>query len=89
MLSTAKGTSRTSRDHEFVRAQKKVSKGHPKTLPRSRSVITDPRLYCEVICDHALNQNGVSIFMWVNTHDNIEYNNGCERSECHGLSVLC
>ena len=23
------------------------------------------------------------------THDKIEYINGCERSECHGLLVLC
>ena len=27
--------------------------------------------------------------MWVLTHDKIEYTNGCERSECHGLPVLC
>ena len=37
-------TKAMTRDHEIVRAQKKVSKGHPKTLPKSRSVITDPRV---------------------------------------------
>jgi hypothetical protein len=29
------------------------------------------------------------LFMLVLTHDKIEYINGCERSECHGLMVLC
>jgi hypothetical protein len=33
-----------SRDHEIVRAQKKVSKGHPNTLPTSCSVVTDPQV---------------------------------------------
>jgi hypothetical protein len=32
-----------SRDHEIVRAQKKVSKGHPTTPPKSCSVVTDPQ----------------------------------------------
>ena len=27
--------------------------------------------------------------MWVLVHDKIEQTNGCERSECHGLLVLC
>jgi hypothetical protein len=45
-----------SRDHEIVRAQKKVSKGHPKTPPKSWSVVTDPQVYCEVMCNRALNQ---------------------------------
>ena len=31
-----------SRDHEIVRAQKKVSKGRPNTPPKSCSVVTDP-----------------------------------------------
>ena len=44
-----------SRDHEIVRAQKKVSKGLPKTLSKSCSVVTDPQVNCEVICDRALN----------------------------------
>ena len=44
-----------SRDHEIVRAQKKVSKGHPNTPPKSCSVVTNPRVWCEVICDWALN----------------------------------
>ena len=30
-----------SRDYEILRAQKKVSKGHPKSPPESRSVVTD------------------------------------------------
>jgi hypothetical protein len=45
-----------SRDHEIVRAQKKVSKGRPKTPPKSYSVVRDPQVYCEAICDRALNQ---------------------------------
>ena len=31
----------------------------------------------------------VLLFMRVLTHDQIEWANGCERSECHGLPVLC
>ena len=31
-----------SRDHEIVRAQKKVSKGRPKTPSKLCSVVTDP-----------------------------------------------
>jgi hypothetical protein len=31
-------------DHGIVRAQKKVSKCHPKTPPESRSVVTDPQV---------------------------------------------
>ena len=34
----------TSRDHEIVRAQKKASKGCPKTPPKSCSVVTDPQV---------------------------------------------
>ena len=33
-----------SRDHEIVRAQMKVSKGRPNTLPKSCSVVTDPQV---------------------------------------------
>ena len=33
-----------SRDREIVRAQKKVSKGRPKTPPKSCSVVTDPQV---------------------------------------------
>jgi hypothetical protein len=33
-----------SRDHEIVRAQKKVSKGCPKTPPRSCNVVMDPQV---------------------------------------------
>ena len=33
-----------SRDHEIVRAQKKVSKGCPKTPPKSCSVVIDPQV---------------------------------------------
>ena len=32
------------RDHEIVRAQKKVSEGRPNTPPTSCSVVTDPRV---------------------------------------------
>ena len=39
------------RDHEIVRAQKEVSKGSPKTPSKSCSVVTDPQVYYEVICD--------------------------------------
>ena len=38
-----------SRDHEIVRAQRKVSKGRPKTSPKSGIVVTDPQVQCEVI----------------------------------------
>jgi hypothetical protein len=30
-----------SRDHDIVRAQKKVSEGHPKTPPKSCNMVTD------------------------------------------------
>ena len=33
-----------SRDHDIVRAQKKVSKGRPNTPPKSCSVVTDPQV---------------------------------------------
>jgi hypothetical protein len=33
-----------SRDHEIVRAQKKVFKGRPNTPPKSCSVVTDPQV---------------------------------------------
>jgi hypothetical protein len=34
----------------------KLSKGRPNTPPTSCSVVTDPQLLCEVICDRTLNQ---------------------------------
>jgi hypothetical protein len=37
-------TQAKSRDHEIVRAQKKVSKGRPNTPPTSCSVVTDPQV---------------------------------------------
>ena len=46
-----RATSHTSRDHEIVRAHKKVSKGRPNTPPTSYSVVTDPQVSCEVTCD--------------------------------------
>jgi hypothetical protein len=58
-----------SRDHEIVRAQKKVSKGRPNTPAKLRSVVMDPRT--EVICDRALNHMQ-ALFMRVLTHDKIE-----------------
>jgi hypothetical protein len=33
-----------SRDHEIVKARKKVSKGRPHTPPKSCSVVTDPQV---------------------------------------------
>ena len=45
-----------SRDHDIVRAQKKVPKGRPKTPPKSCSVVIDPQVECEVICKRTLNQ---------------------------------
>jgi hypothetical protein len=45
-----------NRDHEILRAQKKVSKGHPMTPPKSCSVVMDPQVYCEIIRDQSLNQ---------------------------------
>ena len=54
-----------SRDHEIVRAQKKVSKGHPNTPRNSHSVVTDPQVQCEVICDRTLNQVP---FQWISIH---------------------
>jgi hypothetical protein len=32
------------RDHEIVRAQKKVSEGRPNTPPKSCSVVTNPQV---------------------------------------------
>ena len=48
-----------------MRAQKKVSKGRPKTPPKSWSVVTDLQVQCEVICDRALNQ---MLFQWISIH---------------------
>jgi hypothetical protein len=45
-----------SLDHEIVRAQKKVPKGHPNPPPKSCSVGHRPSNECEVIRDRALNQ---------------------------------
>jgi hypothetical protein len=56
MLLGSLHTRAKSRDHEVVRAQKKVSKGRPKTPPKSCSVVMDPQVQCEVICDRVLNQ---------------------------------
>ena len=33
-----------SRDHETVQAQKKASRGHPETPPKSCSVVMDPHV---------------------------------------------
>ena len=54
-----------SRDHEIVRAQKKVSKGRPNTPPTSCSVVTGPQVQCEVICDRSLTQ---MLFRWISIH---------------------
>ena len=37
-------TQAKSRDHDIVRAHKKVAKGHPKTPPKSCGVATDPQV---------------------------------------------
>ena len=59
-------TQAKSRDHVMVRAQMKVSNGRPKTPPTScSSVVTDPWVWCEVICDWALNQ---MLFQWISIH---------------------
>ena len=39
-----------------MRAQKKVTEGHPDTPPKACSVVTDPRVLCEGMCDRTLNQ---------------------------------
>jgi hypothetical protein len=44
-------TQAKSHDFEIVRAQKEVSKGRPKTPPKSYSVVTGPQVSCEVICE--------------------------------------
>ena len=65
------------RDYEVVRVQKKVFKGRPKTPPESCSVVTDPRVYCDAICDRAPQPNATSmefLFMRVLTHDKIRRN---------------
>ena len=38
-------TQAKNRDHEIVRSQKKVPKGHPKTPPKSFGVVTDPQVW--------------------------------------------
>jgi hypothetical protein len=52
---------RKSRDRVIVRAQKKVYKGRSKTSPKSRGVVMDCQVRCEVVYDQALNQLLVSI----------------------------
>ena len=50
----------------IVRAQKKVSKDHsPNIPPKSCSVVTNPQVWCEGICDWALNQ---ILFQWTSSH---------------------
>ena len=49
-------TQSKSCDHEIVRAQKKVSKFHPKTPPKPCSVVTDSKCQCEVTYDMVLFQ---------------------------------
>jgi hypothetical protein len=66
-----------SRDYEVVRVQKKVFKGRPKTPPESCSVVTDPRVYCDAICDRAPQPYATTmefLFMRVLTHDKIRRN---------------
>jgi hypothetical protein len=55
-----------SRDHEIVRAQMKVSKGHRSNTPpkSSCSVVTGPRVYCEVICDRSPRPNASSMIVY-------------------------
>ena len=57
-----------------MRAQKKVFKGPPNTPPKSCSVVTDPLVQCEAICDRALNQMLFNefLFMQVFAHDKVE-----------------
>ena len=45
--------------------KRKVSKGRPNTPPKSCSVVTDPQVQCEVICDRALNQ---MVFWWISIY---------------------
>jgi hypothetical protein len=54
-----------SRDHEIVRAQKKLSKGRSNTPPTSYSAVIDPKVQCEAICDRAFNQ---MLFQWISIH---------------------
>ena len=77
--------------HEFMRAQEIVAKGHPNTPPNhevwswtlkyiGNSYVTGPSTKCYF---------RECLFMWVLTHDTIEYINGCECSESHSLLVWC
>ena len=45
-------------DHLIMRAQTKVSEGHRPNIPSTscRSVVTDRQVWCEAICDRALNE---------------------------------
>ena len=76
-------------DHEIVRAQKKVAKGRPKAPPKSCSVVMDPGVKPYGIGLSIKCYFNKFLFMRALTHEKIEYINGYERSECHGLPVLC
>ena len=82
----------TSRDHEIVITQKKVSKGCPKTSPKSCSVCHGSS---SVVWSHMWLGASTKcyfnefLFMQVLTHDKIESINGCECLECHDLPVFC
>ena len=76
-----------SRLHETMRAWKKVSKGRPNTPPKSCNVVTNPHVY--VFGPSTKCYYNEILFMRVFAHDKIEYINGYEHSECHGLPVLC
>jgi hypothetical protein len=76
-----------SRDHEIVRAQKTVSKGHPTHL--EHHVVWSRTLNCSVK-SYATRPSTKCYFnevvvMRVLTHDKIKLMNSCERSECHGI----
>ena len=71
-----------SRDHEIVRAQKKVFKGRPNIPPELCSVVTTLKCIVKSYVTGSLTKCYFNDIMHVLTHDKIEYVNGCERLEC-------
>ena len=69
-------TQAKSRDHEIVRAQKKVFKCHPKTPSKSCSVVTDPNCSVKsyVIMPSTRCYFNEFLFMWVLKHDKNKIN---------------
>ena len=82
-----------SHDHESVRAQKKrMINDHPKT---ASILVWRGHGSSSIVRSHmwpgsqSTATSMIFLLTRIVTHDKVEETNGCERSECHGLPILC